>query len=407
MDIIENINNKFNKKIKILKQILTIIQSYKQNAIKLEKEIKNIENDFVIHTDIDINELENNKYASNENANNQILEKYVLSFLSYHFEDRANNIYKLLKHKANKYHLLNGKKEYVVDNNDNQKEKDQHSMILKNELDDNTIEKISYDESKLLSKYISDYTKIKIDIDQRLVKYDYCPNCNIKMIVYAETSIMMCSKCGHVINLCGTICEEKQYVNQETSKVRNKGYKERDHFLEWLNRVFAVKDKFEFDLEKFKQIKERVELYTKKYSKVIKCDTYRLVLKELKYSEYNKHIPALRYKHIGYAPPQLTDKELDEVLIDFRINNEIFQRIKPNDRRSSCYYGYQLYKIIHNKFINYPDKRDKILECIHIQKQKTYIADDIIYEQICAEREKRGDFSFKYYPTIPKNEWNF
>jgi DNA-directed RNA polymerase subunit M/transcription elongation factor TFIIS len=244
------------------------------------------------------------------------------------------------------------------------------------------------------------YNLIKIIIQQPISLYDICIECGEKMYVHHENSVLICSNCGYTKLLQGTIYEENQYVDQESTQIKSKGYKEKLHLEEWITYIEAKNDYFEFDPEKFQIVIKTIDQMYKNSTKIPKCEDYRSILKELGYSDWNKHIPALRYKHMGYAPPQLTKREKDIIIQDFCKNIDIYQRIKPNAKSSSYYYGYHLYKSIYNTIKNI-DKRNRLLECIHLQSSRTIIEDDRLYKKICEERKNDGDMSCEYTPT----EW--
>lgn len=128
---------------------------------------------------------------------------------------------------------------------------------------------------------------------------------------------------------------------------------------------------------------------------VIDCEQFRKYLQRLKKPTYNEHIPLIRKKTTGYVPPQLTDAERIKLNMYIEKVITIVNDIKPTDKPNCPYHAYLIFKIL-QQILPKSNRRDLILECIHLQSRETLIENDRqFWEPICKKIPK-----FKYMPTV-------
>jgi hypothetical protein len=83
------------------------------------------------------------------------------------------------------------------------------------------------------------------------------------------------------------------------------------------------------------------------------------------------------------VPPQLTHGELRQLYNLFDKSVNAFDVVKPADKSNTMYYPYIIYKIL-DLIVSNGMRKKRILECIHLQSRDTLIANDNLWECICA-----------------------
>lgn len=116
--------------------------------------------------------------------------------------------------------------------------------------------------------------------------------------------------------------------------------------------------------------------------KKMTCAQVRKYLKELKLTDYNVCVPFIRKLLTGIAPPQLTADELDQLYSIFDRVAAAMKRMRPDN--NITYYPYIIYKIL-DSTLQPGSRKAQILECVHLQSNKTMRLVDKIYAPICHE----------------------
>jgi hypothetical protein len=262
-----------------------------------------------------------------------------------------------------------------------------HHIFEYSKLDDITFQKIY----KKILQLINNYKKTKLIYHIDDIEYDIC-DCGNKMIIQANTSELLCTKCGSVITLLGSVFENNQFYQQESQKFPHGSYDPNRHCKFWIDRIQAKENTIisESVLNKIRECIKRDKIENWKN---ISIDQFRLYLKQTKLTKYNDHIPLIKKMITGYIPPQLDHKELHLLFNYFDKATKIYNEIKPKEKSNSLYYPFIIWKLL-DLIITPINKKKELLSCIHLQSYETLIDNDKIWYQICKYNDK-----FVYKPT--------
>lgn len=266
-----------------------------------------------------------------------------------------------------------------------------YNLQLNDQFDINIYEKLY----KKIYQYINIYNKSKLVYNIDEINYDIC-TCGNKMIIQANTSELLCIKCGEIHTLIGSVFEDSQFYNQEGNRYKHGSYDPNRHCKFWIDRIQAKENTIIEDsiLEKIKNCikKDKIENI-----KNISIDQFRLYLKQTNLSKLNDHIPLIKKLITGYIPPQLTHNELHILFNYFDKATKTYEIIKPKEKSNSLYYPFLIYKIL-DLIIEDKNKKRELLSCIHLQSYETLIDNDKIWFQICKQNS-----TFVYKPTDKSN----
>jgi hypothetical protein len=232
----------------------------------------------------------------------------------------------------------------------------------------------------ILCTSVRNFKRSKISTHIKEIAYDICA-CGSKMKIYPTTSEIVCEACGESLKLYGTVFEDTQFYNQEGQHSKHGNYDPSRHCKFWVYRIQAKKNA-DIPKECTDAITYCIKRDGVKDARKLLCSQIRLYLKETHNTEYNDHVPLIRKIITGIAPPQLTCDELRMLynLFDKAVN--IYEMIKPPEKSNTMYYPYIIYKILDFNLPNNTRKR-LILECIHLQRRDTLIANDNLWGEIC------------------------
>lgn len=259
--------------------------------------------------------------------------------------------------------------------------------ILNNEFELNQFDKCI----KKIIQIINLYKKTKIIYNIDDIEYDLC-KCGNKMIIQANTSELLCIKCGSIHTLVGSVFENSQFYQQEGNRYMHGTYDPNRHCKFWIDRIQA-KENTIIENDIIEKIKSCIKKDKIENIKNISIEQFRLYLKQTKLSKLNDHIPLIKKMITGYIPPQLDHKELHLLFNYFDKATKIYNQIKPKEKSNSLYYPFLIWKIL-DLIIENPQKKKELLSCIHLQSYETLIDNDKIWYQIC----KYND-NFIYKPT--------
>jgi hypothetical protein len=276
--------------------------------------------------------------------------------------------------------------------------------------------RMSYTET---SKLIADkFTRLEINFPVvEPVSEDICkvPNCpgqgSSKMIMDPFNSELVCQKCGATSKLDGVVFEDSQLYSQQTTASKHKNYKYNIHCEKWLNQLQARENK---------AIPESVivavnKLACRDYTRGgrvrsmvnMRCSEVRAWLKAIGATRYNNNAALIRSlitAQNGQAviPPQLTMEETADVLYDFSQAMDLYEtwddekdvlaELGKTDVGNKPYYPYGLMKILLRR-LPPGQRRDKLIECIHLQTDATLKRHDRLWERIC------GRLGWQFVPT--------
>lgn len=251
---------------------------------------------------------------------------------------------------------------------------------------------LSYE--KILKKnfqFINQYKKTQIIYNIEDIEYDLC-SCGHKMIIQSNTSELLCTNCGSIHVLIGSVFENSQFYQQEGNRYAHGTYDPNRHCKFWIDRIQA-KENTIIENSAINKIKECIKKDKVENLKNISIDQFRLYLKQTKLSKLNDHIPLIKKIITSYIPPQLNHKELHLLFNYFDKATKIYNQIKPKEKSNSLYYPFLIWKIL-EIIIEDPQKKKELLNCIHLQSYETLIDNDKIWFQICKHNDK-----FIYKPT--------
>jgi len=253
---------------------------------------------------------------------------------------------------------------------------------------------------------VPDYNS-PISTSKATTKQDiFCCSCDSNMIVNNENSEMICSKCGEIQPIIGTVFDDLQVYYQEGPFTKLASYERIKHGEKWLNRIQA-REHIEIKKEIISAIKRQIKNeHGKKMDK--RKVTYELIRKCLRKTgntKLNEHIPLIRKIITEISPIQLTEEEYSLTINYFDKVVDIFEQKKPKDKHNCPYHPYFLRKILEQNFVlpenNYKelDRKRRILSNIHTQSVTTLEKRDKIWKEICKEFPE-----FIYIPT-DKNKY--
>jgi hypothetical protein len=258
-----------------------------------------------------------------------------------------------------------------------------------------------------LKELVSQYEGHEIDCAARSVNlhmnapsggfYNYCFDCLIEMSVSPETSELVCTGCGGVKELLGTVFDDIQLYNQEGQKAKSGSFNPNRHFRFWMDRILAREPEEELgdkdDLgnlygEKVLNQLRAIVRRDRKILRILTVDDVRGMLKELGRTDLNKNVPLILRRLTGVAPPLLPELICQRVEKIFTKAIEIGERVRPPGRTNRNYYPYYIYKILDAiipKDAPGAQEHRRVLYYIYMQGQDTLDKNDREWEEICSE----------------------
>lgn len=311
-------------------------------------------------------QLSTNTYKINKNSNSKLIKtiyhKFNIFISTEDFYGIFDNFIEFI------YSFLNNYKDFIISIN------------------------LSYEKIyKKIFQLISQYKKTQIIYNIEDIEYDLC-SCGHKMIIQSNTSELLCTHCGAIHVLIGSVFENSQFYQQEGNRYAHGTYDPNRHCKFWIDRIQA-KENTIIEESAINKIKECIKKDKIENLKNISIDQFRLYLKQTKLSKLNDHIPLIKKIITGYIPPQLNHKELHLLFNYFDKATKIYNQIKPKEKSNSLYYPFLIWKIL-EIIIEDPQKKKELLNCIHLQSYETLIDNDKIWFQICKHNDK-----FIYKPT--------
>jgi hypothetical protein len=239
----------------------------------------------------------------------------------------------------------------------------------------------SYDKARVdtILSILTKESEYKITIVIQHTKMTDC-ECGGRFVIYSDSSEKKCKECGITSTIYGAIFDDMQLYNQDGQKPKQGRHYPGLHCKLWMSRIQAWSgpDIPPLVFSKLHVCVKRDNVNLKK----MRCKQVRKYLKECGYSTYNNFVPYIRKVLTSLAPPQLTHDELNRLYNLFNKVAAVLKRLRPNN--NITYYPYIIYKIIDAILIS-GNRKARIIECIHLQSNKTMRFIDDIYGQICDE----------------------
>ena len=176
-------------------------------------------------------------------------------------------------------------------------------------------------------------------------KYDrhFCMDCKLRKIVDYERSTLVCTKCG----LCEYYPIYVASYNHTMQPSRRKCiYKRSDNFKVILNQFFYGGKRVVPD-DIMKTIRDEIHNETNVlYPYEIPLTILKLEFKRNELSMYKDSIYFIYFKLSGGSFPHITPKEYNTILNPFNVISSIYDKYKPNDRKSFRNYSFVLKKLL-------------------------------------------------------------
>lgn len=243
---------------------------------------------------------------------------------------------------------------------------------------------------------------------------DLCKICKIPMIMYTDDAELRCEECGLIQLLSGTVYDDSQSDTQTVQGTKNKRHDPKRHCDKRLKQIQAKEDWkivedviMKLNTRALKEYRHRNGLLS---MRTMTCKQIRRWLKLEKLTKHNHHAPTIRKIITGMhgepvIPPQLTMEEEQEVLIDFSEAMICYEQVTQTDeyrrkyekdrtrqrqrsKPNRFYYWFVIFKILSQKFADDP-RLPGMLECIHLQSDKTLAKDDDIWAMMCEYPEMK------------------
>ena len=173
----------------------------------------------------------------------------------------------------------------------------------------------------------------------------FCMDCELRKIVDYERSTLVCTKCG----LCEYYPVYVSSYNHMMQPSRRKCiYKRSDNFKVILNQFFYGGKRVVPD-DIMKMIRDEIRNETNvlyNYTIPITIPILERILKRNELSMYKDSIYFIYFKLSGGSFPHITPKEYNTILNAFNVISSIYDKYKPNDRKSFLKYSFVLKKLL-------------------------------------------------------------
>ena len=211
--------------------------------------------------------------------------------------------------------------------------------------------KSGYSDMELLEYINEHFDEIECELngdefkEPKKDKRNFCIDCNLEMLIDYERSTLVCKNCGvfeyHPVHV--------QSYNHTMRYSRRKCiYKRYDNFKTILEQFFYGRKRVVPD-DVMKAIRNEIcnrdnILYN--YTIPITIPILEFILKRNKMIKYKNSIYFIYFKLSGVPLPYITIEERDMMLNVFNVVSNIYDKYKPNDRKSFLSYPFVLKQIL-------------------------------------------------------------
>ena len=202
--------------------------------------------------------------------------------------------------------------------------------------------KSGYSDIELLEYIDEHFKEIECELNGEEYKepehdHYFCMDCKLRRIADYERSTLVCTKCG----LCEYYPVYVASYNHTMQPLRRKCiYKRSDNFKVILNQFFYGGKKLVPD-DVMKTIKDEIRnetniLYPYEIPRMIPI--LECILKRNELVMYKDSIYFIYFKLSGGSFPHITTKEYNTILSMFNVVSSIYDKYRPNDRKSFLNY---------------------------------------------------------------------
>lgn len=219
--------------------------------------------------------------------------------------------------------------------------------------------------------------------------------CGGKLESMYRISDRICMSCGGLAAGVGILTDDIiEGYSMGSKKQKNSGHDTSRHWRLWVQRVQAS-EKYETPEIVKEVVRNGFLSQGIREASRMHCCLIRMYLKNAGLTVHNDHVPSIRKEVCGIVPPQLTYEENCRSELIFCRACEIYMEIKPPDANNNPYYPYYMRKIW-ECILPDGDRKNRMIDCIHLQGHDTLVKNDRQWEQIC---ERLGDPAIVYRPT--------
>ena len=205
--------------------------------------------------------------------------------------------------------------------------------------------KSGYSDIELLEHIYKHFDEIECELNGEEYKepkkrdHNFCMDCKLRKIVDYERSTLVCTKCG----LCEYYPVYVASYNHTMQPSRRKCiYKRSDNFKVILNQFFYG-GKIVVPDDIMETIRGEIHdgtniLYP--YEIPLMIPILECILKRNELTMYQDSIYFIYFKQSGGSFPHITPKEYNTILNAFNVINSIYDKYKPNDRKSFLNYSF-------------------------------------------------------------------
>ena len=211
--------------------------------------------------------------------------------------------------------------------------------------------KSGYSDIELLEYIDKHYDENECELNGEVYKepkkrdHNFCMDCKLRKIVDYERSTLVCTKCG----LCEYYPVSVASYNHTMQHSRRKCiYKRSDNCKVVLNQFFYSGKKLVPD-DVMETIRDEIHdgtniLYP--YEIPLTIPILECILKRNELTIYKDSIYFIYFKLIGGTFSHITTKEYNAILNTFNVISSIYDKYKPNDRKSFLNYSFVLKKLL-------------------------------------------------------------
>ena len=212
------------------------------------------------------------------------------------------------------------------------------------------ISKLSKDDA-LLNYICENYDEIECELngneykEPKKHKRNFCIDCNLEMLIDYQQSILVCTNCG-VFEYYPVYVSSYNHTMQPSR--RKCIYKRSDNFKVILNQFLCIQNQKVPD-EVIRTLWNHINnkdnlLYN--YTIPLTIPILEYILKRNKMIKYKNSIYFIFFKLKSQPLPYITITEKDMMLNMFNVVSSIYDKYKPNDRKSFLNYSFVLKKLL-------------------------------------------------------------
>ena len=176
-------------------------------------------------------------------------------------------------------------------------------------------------------------------------KRNFCIDCNLEMLIDYEKSTLVCTKCG-VFEYYPVYVSSYNHTMKPSR--RRCIYKRYDNFKVILNQfLYGGKRVVQDDV--MEMIRSEIHDETNilyNYTIPLTIPILECILKRKGLSRYKDSIYFIYFKLSGVPTPHITTKEYNTMLKVFDVVSSIYDKYKPNDRKSFLNYSFVFKKLL-------------------------------------------------------------